>query len=442
MSYELEDIDEPIQLKAFEGMLYDAVKYRYSKHGVIIDDEKIAQINDERDGSEKIIIPDRMFVLPGRIDMHVHGREVFGIKPGEKGDQTCKEDSRTLSLALAQGGATHGVCMPNLGKFIENQEDYDAQLDYINSTNEFRKKPIMPLSMYVLVRPDSRPQVERAIFKLMWNTFGPTNFEKDEDVPRTLRNYTGEFVTAHCETISGMVNNKTLPHHEQRPTKAAIDAVKIFLDAAERYHFHAHVAHISSAEEVRLVTEYKRRGVSVSCEVTPQSITLNHNTFERETGLPLIWLQQNPPVRNYDEMIALREQIGNIDVFATDHAPHTFAECEKGISGKVQAPTAGQVYLEHVTSGKMKLSSFVEKSSINPGRILEERLGLKMGRMLPGYDASFTIVSLGKESRIRNEDVLSKPGYTPYNNFTFSNTIEGVIINGTLYTQKALQKLR
>jgi dihydroorotase len=169
---------------------------------------------------------------------------------------------------------------------------------------------------------------------------------------------------------------------------------------------------------------------------------LDYSAFEKETGLPIIFGQQNPPLRSFRERREFLQEVGDDAVYASDHAPHTIQEKLKGISGMPQASTEGQVYLEHMSLGHCSLAGFIRRRSLNPGKLLEQQFGLTMGRITQGYDASFTLVSLGKPSRICDKDVLSKCSWTPYCNWVLSNTIEGVIIRGVLYTQKALQLLR
>ena len=84
------------------------------------------------------------------------------------------------------------------------------------------------------------------------------------------------------------------------------------------------IAHVSSAGSVRLIREAKRRGVKVSCEVTPHHISLTDEalaTFDTN-------MKMNPPLRSRDHVEALIQGLkdGTIDVIATDHAPHTIEE--------------------------------------------------------------------------------------------------------------------
>jgi len=439
----LDDIDEPLPLPLFQGRLFDGKVFNGIGNFIVdIYNGGIKKIIRSEKNDGILEFPESMLILPGGIYFHCHGREVFDILPEEEGDQTYKEDSYSLSLALAQGGATHGVCMPNLSRFIEDEESYAKQLEWINSKHNHRRKPIMPLSMYALIRPNSHPRIKKAIWKVLWNTFGPTNFDNDEQVIPTLENYIGQFKTVHCETISGIVKDNKLPWHEQRPKKAGLDAVKMMCDFSLKYNSRVNIAHISSWEEMDMVNTYKARGAPLSFELTPQAITLNYDTFESQTGYPIVYLRQNPPIRDINNMLEMRKRMKKTDILAGDHAPHTINEKENGISGMPQASTEGQLYLERVSTRDISLKDYIEKRCHTPGKILEDNLGQKVGRIKEGYEASFAIVSMGKTSRIRNNEVLSKCAWTPYNKYLFLNTIEGVVIRGVLYTQKALQKLK
>lgn len=435
---------EPTPIPQIRGWFFDGDRFKIpTKKTLKIENGTIAGYSDEN-YSGTIEIPENVLILPGGINLHVHGRDAYNILPGMQGDQSYKEDSYTLSLALAQGGATYAMCMLNFNQIVETQEQFDAQIRWMNSEQSHRKKPIMDLGAYVPIRPGSKPQVKDAWYKLFWNTFGGTNFETDEQVCETLRSYQGCRVKAHLETIADMIACSALPHHFRRPKEAAINATRVFLQCAEEYQFTPDCAHIGTAEEIRMIKEYRLKGTDharTTYEVTPQSFALDHSTFEKVTNLPARWGQQNPPLRSYAERQEFIREVDDSVIYASDHASHTPHEKEDGVSGMPQASTDGQVYLEQVSLGYSSLASFVKRRSLNPGAVLERQFGYKMGRIKEGYDASFTFVSLGKPSRIRHADVLSKCAWTPYDSWTFSNTIEGVIVKGMLYTQAALQEL-
>ena len=56
--------------------------------------------------------------------------------------------------------------------------------------------------------------------------------------------------------------------------------------------------------------------------------------------------------------------------------------------------------------------------------------GLKRGKIKKGYEADLVIFDYKKEFTVRNEDQLSKCGWTPYDGTVLRGVIEKVLVNG------------
>ena len=52
------------------------------------------------------------------------------------------------------------------------------------------------------------------------------------------------------------------------------------------------------------------------------------------------------------------------------------------------------------------------------------------GRIATGYDADFTIVDLKRRATIRNADVGSRAGWTPYDGMTVTGWPVGTLVRG------------
>src|SRR5947207_5655641 len=134
-----------------------------------------------------------------------------------------------------------------------------------------------------------------------------------------------------------------------------------------------HVAHLSTAESVRLVREAKRRGLPVTCEVTPHHLTLSdeacagYDTFTK----------CNPPLRSDHDIAALTEALadGTIDAIATDHAPHSpvekDVEFEQAAFGMTGLETALPLCLEFVRKGVLTPAALVRLLSTAPAAVLK-----------------------------------------------------------------------
>ena len=97
------------------GTLIDYKTNIFGKKDVLLEDEKIAKIDDKIEETEvdKIIDCTNLYVMPGMIDMHCHLRE-----PGFEH----KETIETGSKSAVAGGFTTICPMPNTKPTPDNKE--------------------------------------------------------------------------------------------------------------------------------------------------------------------------------------------------------------------------------------------------------------------------------------------------------------------------------
>jgi dihydroorotase len=85
------------------------------------------------------------------------------------------------------------------------------------------------------------------------------------------------------------------------------------------------------------------------------------------------------------------------------------------------------VMLNHVNDGKLSLNQLINLVCENPIKIF----GIKnKGFIKEGYDADFTIVDMNKKIVIKNENIESKCGWSPFNGDEFKGTPVVTIIAG------------
>ncbi len=146
-----------------------------------------------------------------------------------------------------------------------------------------------------------------------------------------------------------------------------------------------HVAHLSTARSLELVREAKRRGLPVTCEVTPHHLLLTDKAVaDRGFGTET---KMKPPLRSEADRQALLIGLadGTIDAIASDHAPHHADEKDVEFS----AAPFGIVGLE--TTVSLCLDRLVGGGVIGLGRLVElltkgpaKALGLPGGTLAPG----------------------------------------------------------
>jgi dihydroorotase len=188
-----------------------------------------------------------------------------------------------------------------------------------------------------------------------------------------------------------------------------------------------HVLHVTTAQEMEFLSGHKD---VASVEVTPNHLTLAApDCYDRLGTLA----QMNPPVRDASHRAALWRGLeqGVVDVLGSDHAPHTRDEKAKPYpaspSGMTGVQTMVPLMLDHVNAGKLTLQRFVDLTSAGPNRLF----GIaRKGRIALGYDADFTIVDLKCRATIRNADVGSRAGWTPYDGVTVTGWPLGTVVRG------------
>ena len=200
---------------------------------------------------------------------------------------------------------------------------------------------------------------------------------------------------------------------------------------AEETGSHIHIAHVSTAKSAGIIRDAKKRGVKVTCEVTPHHIGLTEDIIT----LGFTDCKVNPPLRTLADVEALKEALkdGTIDAIATDHAPHhkndkseDFYSSAFGISG---IETAFSVcYTELVETGILTIKELAAKMSGNPARILQ----LKAGVISTDEAADLVIVDTARSITIDKGSLLSKGKNTPFHGRSYKGDIVYTIVNGRI----------
>ena len=87
------------------------------------------------------------------------------------------------------------------------------------------------------------------------------------------------------------------------------------------------------------------------------------------------------------------------------------------------------VMLNHVNDGKLSLTQLINLVCENPIKIF----GIQdKGFIKEGYDADFTIVDMNKKIIIKNENIESKCGWSPFNGVELKGTPMATIISGKI----------
>ena len=171
---------------------------------------------------------------------------------------------------------------------------------------------------------------------------------------------------------------------------------------------------------------------NITFEITPQHLTIYAPDCYDKLGT---YAQMNPPLRDKSHYDRLWYGVKNNlnDTIGSDHAPHLKVNKEKTYpnspSGMPGVQTLMPVMLNHVNDGKLTLSQLVKLVCENPVKIF----GIQnKGFIKEDYDADFTVIDMHKTIEIKNENIESKCGWSPFHGFKFKGTPVSTIIGGKI----------
>ena len=384
---------------------------------------KIGQIFEE---AKKVLDAKGLIVLPGCIDTQTHFRE-----PGS----TDTEDLHSGSRAAIAGGITSVFEMPNTNPPTSNMKEFQRKLDLA------KNRMYCNYAFYFGATADNANDLASLKFlegccgiKLFaGSSTGNLLVAEEGDIDKVFLN-ASKVVAVHSEDEAILKVNKKLikegdvrSHPTWRSVECAIASTRRIVRIAEKHNKKAHVLHITTKEEIDFLSQHKG---NVTFEITPQHLTLYAPDCYNNLGT---YAQMNPPLRDkshYDRLwYAVKNNLN--DTIGSDHAPHLKENKEKKYpnspSGMPGVQTLMPVMLNHINNGKLSLNQLMSFVCENPVKIF----GIKnKGYIKEGFDADFTIVDMNKIIEIKNQNIESKCGWSPFDGYKFKGKPIFTIING------------
>lgn len=414
------------------GRVVDPVSRTDRTLDILIDEGTIIELQPKIKGAGwQVIDASHLVVAPGFIDMHTHLRE-----PGQEE----KEDIRSASLAAAKGGYTSICAMPN----TQPANDSGSTTEYIIS--EATKRAVVNVFPIAAITLGLQGLELTSMADLL--SAGAVAFSDDGRCIQNARlmrqalelaHSLGTLIIDHCEDYNlsrdGVMHeglSSSLFGLKGIPASAEEVVVARDIILAEASGARLHIAHLSTKGGVELVRQAKEKMIGITAEVTPHHLVLTDAALESYDSS----LKVNPPLRSQEDSTALIEAVRDraIDVFATDHAPHTpeeknvaFDKAPFGING---LETAVSLLLDRlVNKNIISLSQFIEMISSKPAQIL----GLKnKGRIAVGADADLTILNLQKETVVDVNGFSSKSRNNPFHGWRLKGLPVMTIVSGSI----------
>ena len=418
------------------GRLVDPLSKTEKQADLLIENGKIAAVGEPLDESrcEQIVDAQGLVVAPGVVDVHVHFRD-----PG----LTYKEDILTGAAAAAAGGFTTVICMANTKPPVDNEET----LRYVL---EKRKETGIHVLTCACVTKGMAGRELTDMERL--RELGAAGFTDDgipildegllcsameeaarlqvpislhEEDPRLIEN-NGINRRAVSEKL-GLGGS---------PAEAEITMVERDCRLVEETGAALNIQHISTAGAVDAVRRSKQRGSRVTAEAAPHHFTLTDQAVLTYGTLA----KMNPPLRTENDRLAVIEGLrdGTIDMIATDHAPHSAEEKEKGLkdapSGIIGLETALALGITQlVEPGCLSLLELMEKMSQNPAKLYHlPYQGIAAG-------AAADLVIFDEKEVWTPERFHSKSGNSPFIGKKLTGRVRYTICGGKLVYEASEQ---
>lgn len=367
--------------------------------------------------SERTIDGRGLIALPGLIDAHVHLRDM---------ELEYKEDFRSGTLSAAAGGFTTVLDMPNTRPPTNSDERIFEKMAKARGSIHVNVgfHAALAESAVDLRRMKNAGAVA---FKLYMNEPNPDAWHNDHR--RLLSSLEeckslGVCVAVHAENgpaiskIQGECQSagksRMRDFLRAHAPRFEVDAIRTISQLARRSRSKIHVCHVSTYQGLGEIFAARRRGMAVTCEVTPHHMFLDQTDMTRRGGIAVMV----PPLRSPRDARSLWNSVagGRVDIVASDHAPHTIEEktaedawaVRPGIPG---LETTLPLLLTKLHHGQIGLSRIVELLARGPARIF----GLeRKGRLAVGMDADLVLIDPKERFRIVSKKFYSKAHFSPF----------------------------
>ena len=327
--------------------------------------------------------------IPGLIDPHVHLREPGG---------THKEDWDSGTAAALAGGFTTILAMPNTRPPVTDEETLQMALAAASS------KAHCDFAQFLGAGPDNLDFLDQlgprtAGLKLYLDqTYGPLRLD---DMALWMEHFK-----------RWPVKLPIVAHAESR-TMAAVMLMAAIYDRP------VHLAHVSLREEILLIRAAKEKGIKITCEVTP------HHLFLTAADIPSIGAGRSevrPRLASPADQEALWENLDVIDVFATDHAPHTLEEKdgENPPPGFPGLETALPLFLTAIREGRLSLEDLIQRMVTRPRQIFA----------VPEQAETWVEVDTDEEWEIHAVNHYTRCGWTPFEGRKVKGRVKRVYLRG------------
>lgn len=327
-----------------------------------------------------------MITLPGLIDPHVHFRT-----PG----QTYKEDFTSGTMAAIAGGFTCVLDMPNNERLVTSYEILAEKVKIA------KKQILCDVGFYFGSLGDNLDEFA----KVRKEVFGLKLY---------LNQTTGNFIIDKKKLTKIY---KSWPRSLPILVHAEEDVIDLVIKVVAKTKKKTHICHVSSKEELQKIIKAKKRGVKITCGVTPHHLFLTSKDVRRLGPLGLM----KPRIDDEFPEFAFKN-LKWVDVIESDHAPHTIKEKKSkeppfGVPG---LETTLGLLLTAYSQGKLTIADIVRLCHDGPGRLF----GIKQNAKI--------VVDENEEWIVRDKNLFTKCKWSPFEGWKSKGKVKKVYIRNKL----------
>ena len=407
---------------------------------VLIADGAVRQVAPAIQVPGRVLDVHGCLVVPGLIDLHTHLRE-----PGYEQKGTIA----TETLAALRGGFTTVCAMPNTNPAPDSATAVEALLERISRDAKVRVLPIGCVT---------RRREGKELAELAELAAAGCIALSDDGSPvangRLMRNALqlaaamGIPLSEHCDdpelSHGGSMNEGRVSERlglPGQPEAAETTAIARNIALCEATGARLHIAHVTTARGLELVADAKRRGLPITCEVTPSHLFLTEDSVYGPGPEPAYDTNAkiNPPLRTEADRRALLAGVnsGVIDAIATDHAPHAvedkLCEFDDAAFGISCIETALGSLLTLVQRGELELAAALRALTVGP----EAAFGIGRrvpgaGTLAPGAAADVTVIDPRQRWTVDPLRFASRGRNTPLAGTELTGAVRAVILRGEI----------
>ena len=396
------------------------------------------------------------YLMPGVIDDQVHFRE-----PGLTHKATIRSESR----AGVAGGVTTFMEMPNTTPNALTQSLLQDKYDIAGATAFGNYSFFMGASnnnLDEVLRTDARAVCGVKVF--MGSSTGNMLVDNEQTLDALFRECP-MLIATHCEdevTVRANTERykaeygdnagpRSAPAHIHplvRDEKACLTSSSMAVELAKGHNTRLHILHLTTADELVLFrNDIPLTEKRITAEVCVHHLHFTADDYERLGNQ----IKCNPAIKAAHHRDALWKALldDRLDIIATDHAPHTWAEKQQPYwqapSGLplVQHPLL--LMLEAAWQGKISPEKVVQKMAHAPADCFQID---RRGYVREGYWADLVLVDPRQRTHVTPESILYQCGWSPLLGETFNHRITHTFVSGKLVyendrfqTEKAGQRL-